>query len=117
VQGRYILDNVITIWEGMQWAQSLGQDALFIKIDFEKAYDRIEWRFILAMLQVIGFGPYFLRSINMLFRYASVILTMNNAQSQSILLARSVQQGCPLAPSLFILATEAFSYLLAFQAS
>ena len=74
----------------MQWAQSSGQDALFIKIDFEKAYDHIEWRFILAMLQALGFGPYFLRSINMLFKDAFAILTMNNAQSQSILLARFV---------------------------
>ena len=24
VQGRYILDNVIAVWEGMQWAQSSG---------------------------------------------------------------------------------------------
>ena len=53
----------------------------------------------------------------MLFKDASAILAMNNAQYQSILLVRSVQKGCPLAPSLFILVVEAFSYLLAFQAS
>jgi hypothetical protein len=41
-------------------ARSLGLEATFINIDFEKAYDRVEWPFILVMLKVTGFGlrPY-----------------------------------------------------------
>ena len=56
----YILDNVIIVWEGMEWAQVSNQEALFIKIDFEKAYDRIEWNFILSMLQDLRFGLVFI---------------------------------------------------------
>lgn len=51
----------------MEWAHSSNQDALFIKIDFDKAYDRIEWFFINVMLLALGFGPYFISSMKMLF--------------------------------------------------
>jgi len=63
VKGRYILDNVIIVWEGMEWTHKFGKEALFIKIDFEKAYDRVEWNFILNMLKDLGFGPLYLYSI------------------------------------------------------
>jgi hypothetical protein len=33
--GRYILDNIITIWEAMEWYHSSGLDALFRNIDFD----------------------------------------------------------------------------------
>lgn len=47
----------------MEWARISDQDALFIKIDFEKACDRIEWYFITSMLQALGFGFYFVNII------------------------------------------------------
>ena len=50
IKSRYILDNIIVVWEGMEWARKSKQKAIFLKIDFAKAYDRIEWPFILAML-------------------------------------------------------------------
>ena len=45
----------------MEWAHKSKQKAIFLKIDFSKAYDHIEWPFILAMLQALGFGPNFLQ--------------------------------------------------------
>ena len=59
IMGRYILDNVIIIWEGMEWARSSNHDTIFIKIDFKKAYDRIEQNFIIDILDALGFGPIF----------------------------------------------------------
>ena len=60
IKSRYILDNIIDVWEGMEWARHSKQQAIFLKIDFAKAYDRIEWPFILTMLEALGFGPTFL---------------------------------------------------------
>lgn len=51
IRGHFILDNVVTTWESMEWACCLGLNTLFIKIDFVKAYDRIKYPFILAMLK------------------------------------------------------------------
>lgn len=77
IKSRYILDNIIAVWEGMEWARRSNQKAVFIKIDFAKAYDRIEWPFILAMLQDLGFGPNFIQSVRILFADASAFITIN----------------------------------------
>ena len=45
VKGRYILENLITCWEAMNWAKASGQDCAMLLIDYEKAYDRIELGF------------------------------------------------------------------------
>lgn len=50
IKSKYILDNIIIVWEGMEWACKSNQQTLFLKINFAKAYDCIEWPFILAML-------------------------------------------------------------------
>lgn len=36
--------------EGMEWAREIDQDSLFLNIDFDKAYDRIDWSSIFDML-------------------------------------------------------------------
>ena len=42
IRGRYILENLITSWEAMNWAKESGQEVAMILLDFEKAYDRVE---------------------------------------------------------------------------
>lgn len=54
--GRFILDNLMLAWETCEWAQQSQQDALLVKLDFDKAYDRMRWSFIIKMLQWLGFG-------------------------------------------------------------
>lgn len=61
----------------MEWACASQHNALFIKIDFEKSYDKIEWNFIFVMLQALGFGPSFIASVKMLFSNASTVITLD----------------------------------------
>ncbi|KAL2621738.1 hypothetical protein R1flu_001943 [Riccia fluitans] len=41
VQGRKITDSVLNFLICQEWAKKSQQEALFIKLDFEKAYDRV----------------------------------------------------------------------------
>ena len=101
----------------MEWARKSKQKAIFLKIDFSKAYDLIECPFILAMLQALGFGPNFIQSVEMLFGDATSCITINNSQSEAFGLFRSIRQGFLLAPVLYVLAAEGFGYLLAHSVS
>jgi len=112
VQGRFILDTVISAWEGLEWAQGTGQETYFLKIDFDKAYDRVDWLFILEMLTCLGLGPRCVAMVNTLFSNASALALVNNSFSLRISLHRSSHQGCPLAPYLYVLAADALGYLL-----
>ena len=90
IKSRYILNNIIVVWEGMEWASKSKQSAIFLKIDFAKAYDRIEQPFILAILQALGFGPNFLQSMEMLFGDTNACITINNSQFEAFGLFRSI---------------------------
>ena len=38
-----------------------------MKIDFKKAYDKVEWDFILMTLRALGFGERFVQIVQTLF--------------------------------------------------
>lgn len=91
LKGRYILDNLMLAWETMEWAQQSGQNDLIIKLDFDKAYDRICWSFILKMLQWLGFGPKIQKHVQMLFQDANAHLIVNKNMSDSFDFLRSIR--------------------------
>eukprot|EP00249_Psilotum_nudum_P024947 c29329_g1_i3 orf=116-487(+) len=67
---RSMLDQVANIREAIQWAVSEKRDTLFTKIDFDKAYDRVEWVFIDRTLEKLGIGPGFRRWTHILLKGA-----------------------------------------------
>lgn len=83
-----------------------------MKIDFDKAYDWGDWSFILEMMACLGFCPKCVAMVNTLFTNASTFVSINNSLSSWISLHRSIQQGCPLAPYLYVLTIDALGYLL-----
>ncbi|XP_059075477.1 secreted RxLR effector protein 78-like [Cryptomeria japonica] len=107
IKGRYILENLITSWEAMEWARTSNQDAAMFLFDYEKAYDRVEWEFIIMMLESFGFLGEFCQIVKVLLHDASAQIDINGSLSTPIVLSRSIRQGCPLAPSLFVIASDA----------
>lgn len=81
-------------------------------LDFEKAYDRVEWNFITMMLEAFSFPRKFCDAVNILLKDALAQIDVNGSLSASFPLSRSIRQGCPLAPALFVIAFEALFYIL-----
>jgi hypothetical protein len=117
VQGRFILDNMVAIWKGMKWARYLGLKGLFIKLDFRKAYDWVEWSFILAKFQALGFGQFFIWVVETLFANALACISVNQAKSEKVRSSKSISQAFPLAPTLHFLDVESRGYLLHYQST
>ena len=105
VKGRSLAESCLSVWAGMEEGPRRG-DFVFLKIDFEKAYDRLEWRFLEECLEVMGFGSIFCGWVKGLFQNAAARVQVNGEVSGPFPITRSVRQGCPLAPLLFALATE-----------
>ena len=57
VQGRHILDAVLIANEIVNEKRRLGEEGVVLKIDFEKAYDHVDWDFLDHVLGKKGFSP------------------------------------------------------------
>ncbi|XP_022020291.1 uncharacterized protein LOC110920386 [Helianthus annuus] len=53
--GRYILDGPLVISEIMSWERRTGRDLFLFKTDFEKAYDNVNWEFLLSIMSQMSF--------------------------------------------------------------
>ena len=47
-----------------------------------------------------------------MFKYASTIIEKNGEFLKPIILQRSIRQGCPIPPSLFVIVVDALFYIM-----
>jgi hypothetical protein len=74
---KFILDTMIFAWEAMVWARETNQDSSFLKIDFDKACDRVNWSFITNMLQCYDFFSRCIAMVDTIFSNASAFVSVN----------------------------------------
>ena len=81
-------------------------EALAIFIDFEKAFDFLEWKFINSVLRFFNFGESLCKWVSTLYNKVSSQVINNGWATKAFSISRGVRQGCPLSPYIFILCAE-----------
>lgn len=77
-----------------------------------KAYDRIEWRYLEAILHRLGFSDKWTELIMRCVKSVSYAFKINGEVKGRVVPTRGLRQGDPLLPYLFVLCTQGFSSLL-----
>ena len=89
------------------------KDALALKLDISKAYDRIEWSFLKSMMIKSGFPQGWIDRVMSCVTTALFSVRINGKAFGNLRPTRGICQGEPLSPYLFLIRAEAFTSLLA----
>lgn len=106
VKGRYIGQNIRLLSDIMEYLNAKKTSGLLLFIDFEKAFDSLEWDLIAKALNVFNFGPNVKRWISIFYNGVQSAVINGGFLTNYFNISRGVRQGCPLSPLLFILAVE-----------
>lgn len=71
---------------------------ILISIDAEKAFDRLDWGFMMNALRSIGLGPRIMRWINNLYNHPTAKVGVNGGMLPAFEMFNGTRQGCPLSP-------------------
>ena len=110
------MENLTFNRDLVDWSRLTNSPAYIAFLDFEKAFDRVSWRYRDAVLRWLGFPESFITMVNALYNEASVRLIINGKLGERITQTRGVRQGCPLSPFIFALFVEPLGELLRAQA-
>ena len=112
IKGRYIGENVRVILDLIEFCNVYSINGALIFLDYEKAFDSLDWKFIFQTLSFFNFGPNVISWIKTFYTNVTSCVVNNGHSSRYFQVSRGVRQGCPLSPYLFILCSELFASII-----
>uniref|UniRef100_A0A8C7XNT8 Reverse transcriptase domain-containing protein n=1 Tax=Oryzias sinensis TaxID=183150 RepID=A0A8C7XNT8_9TELE len=112
IAGRQSYFNTRHLFNILYSDHSVDVPELIVSLDAEKAFDCVEWRYLLAVLRKFGFGSGFISWIKTLYSMPLSSVRTNSTVSEYFALHRGTRQGCPLSPLLFDFAIEPLAIAL-----
>ncbi|XP_028776836.1 uncharacterized protein LOC114733531 [Neltuma alba] len=114
VPGRQSADNIILAQEiihSMSQKQC-KKSFMAVKIDLEKAYDRLRWSFVMDCLEELRLPSWMIALIKECLSSSHMHLVWNGERACSFKPSRGIRQGDPLSPYLFVIAIERLAHLI-----
>ena len=114
IPGRLSVDNIVVVQEAVHsMRRKKGVKGwMLLKLDLEKAYDKIRWDFLEDTLVVAGFSEQWVSWIMQCVSGPSMNLLWNGGKTEAFKPLRGLRQGDPLSPYLFVLCMERLCHMI-----
>ncbi|CAL5404505.1 unnamed protein product [Camellia sinensis] len=112
IGGRNILDGVFIANEVVDGWKKTNKNGLILKLDFEKAFDSVNWEFLFSLLSSFGFGNKWISWMKTCVSTVRISILVNGAPTKEFSPQRGLRQGDPLSPFLFNIVAEGLNILL-----
>ncbi|XP_020251185.1 uncharacterized protein LOC109828640 [Asparagus officinalis] len=83
-----------------------------LKIDFAKAFDSVDWSFIIDLLQARGFGAKWCSWIYHIISSSNCAVLVNGHPTNFFNCKRGLKQGDPLSPMLFNISVDVLNRMI-----
>ena len=101
LKGRNIMNGVLALHKILHESKRNYEVGIVLKLDFEKAYDKVSWAFFLDVLKPSGFSNTRGSWIQKVVTGGTVSVKLNDVTGPYFVSSKGVRQGDPLSPILF----------------
>lgn len=109
LQGRTMVDGFLYANECIDDRIRQGRPGVMCKLDLEKAYNHVNWEFLMYVLRRCGFGVKW-SGCEGVFSLASFSVLINGVSRDHFGCCRGIRQGDPLSPLLFFAGGRGFGW-------
>ena len=106
VKNRFIGEGGRLISDILEVSDTLNLNGYMVTIDFEKAFDSLNHKFLVQVLKKVGFPDYFIEWIKIFLNNQESCVVNNGTTTQYFKLQRGARQGDPISAYLFIISLE-----------
>ncbi|WVZ96489.1 hypothetical protein U9M48_042121 [Paspalum notatum var. saurae] len=111
--GRNIMEGVVIVHETIHELHSRKKDGVMIKLDFEKAYDKVNWDFLQQTLRMKGFNPLWCKWVESFVQGGNVGIKVNDQLGNYFQTKKGLRQGDPMSSILFNIVVDMLAILVA----
>jgi hypothetical protein len=112
IKGRFILESVVSAHEIIHRAIKKKENGMILKLDYEKAYDTVNWGFLEELMISRGFERRWIGWIIKMVKGGSICIRINDVNSSFFRPGKGLRQEDPLSPLLFNMVVDVLTRML-----